>query len=60
MLAVMTYMSYGYMQRMLLKTLVKTSMLKVFMSFVFIFFEVDDVERSFHCCDGNNFGGNCA
>ena len=21
---------------------------------------MDDVEGSFHCCDGNNFGGNCA
>ena len=33
MLAVLTYKSYGHMQIILLKTLVKTSMLKVFMSY---------------------------
>ena len=33
MLAVLTYKSYGHMQRILLKTLVKTSMLKVFMKY---------------------------
>ena len=63
-LAVMTYMSYGHMQRKLLKTLVQWK----HRCFKFLWvlgicvhtFEVDDVEGSFHCCDGNNFGGNCA